>query len=170
MLSAHGGRSQGLFSSQKQQDHRMAWLWSVPFLPEDVSEVRSLPSCAVGLDGTVKNYTLVPLSFYITPCVFLRSFLAVSWSLIRELRTLKMQLTLLPSQDCLALREGQPKIKELFKNKIKTHLVVWFKLSATTICQVPVFFEQNHILISISAFPYLIWHIQESMFCFWGGG
>lgn len=64
----------------------------------------------------------------------------------------------------------QPKIKELFKNKIKTHLVVWFKLSATIICQVPVFFEQNHILISISAFPYLIWHIQESMLCFWAGG
>lgn len=33
--------------------------------------------------------------------------LTVSWSLIRELKTLKMQLTLLPSQDCLALREAQ---------------------------------------------------------------
>ena len=45
--------------------------------------------------------------------------LTVSWSLIRELKTLKMQLTLLPSQDCLALREAQLRQWLLGKKKKK---------------------------------------------------
>lgn len=64
---------------------------------------------AAGLDGTVKNHTLVPLGFYTSCCVVFRSFPTISGTgtLNREVKTLTVQLALPHSQLCLELKRAQ---------------------------------------------------------------